>query len=232
MYKKRPNTLYCFSPPVMIATMAIEVALAIITIFRKKSPLKNIASITLILLAVFQLAEYLVCRSYPGLDSVLVSKTGFVAITLLPPLGIHTANIIAKRQHNWSIYASYLLAAGFIGYFVFVPDSIVASICTGNYIIFNFASGAGMAYSVYYFTLLGCLLALTLYLAATQKQKNLKKAQGLLALGALSFLIPTAVLYLIFAQTTSSIPSVMCGFAVIYAIILTFGVVPLCKESK
>lgn len=51
--KKKPNTLYCFSPPVMIATMAIEVALAIITIFSKKSPLKNIAFITLILLAAF-----------------------------------------------------------------------------------------------------------------------------------------------------------------------------------
>jgi hypothetical protein len=233
MKPKSKTTLYCFSPPVMIATMVIELALAIFTFVRiKKSAIKNIAVITLVLLAVFQLAEFLVCQAYSGINSLLVSRAGFVAVTFLPPLGIHTANVIAGRKHNWSTYASYTLALGFSIYFLLVTNSVNQSICSGNYVIFHLGNVASMIYGIYYFSLLGGLLALTVYLATIQKSSKKRQAMWWLTIGALAFLIPTGIVYFSGSQAASAIPSVMCGFAVIYAIVLALRVVPLASAEK
>lgn len=233
MKNKNKNTLYCFSPPVMIATMLIEVALAVFVFFKqKKSFLKNLTILTLVLLTVFQLAEFMVCQKYTGISTLLVSRLGFVAITLLPPLGIHIANTIAGRKRNWSSIASYVLAAGFVGYFLVAPGSINDSICPGNYVIFRLGPSASMAYGVYYFTLLACLLALCIYLAIASKNKHHKQALVWLMIGALSFLVPTGIIYFIIADSINALPSVMCGFAVILAIILATRVVPLANTEK
>lgn len=232
--KKRNNlTLYCFSPPVMIATMVVEIILVILTFVRiKKSAIKNLAIVTLVLLALFQLAEFLVCHTYRGLDSLMVSRLGFVAITLLPAVGIHMANTIASRKHNWSTITAYLFALGFIAYFLVAPNSISSSICPGNYVIFRLSESAGMAYGTYYFTLLGGLLALTTYLSIIQKNKRKQKSLAWLLIGGLSFLVPTGIAYLTISEASNAIPSVMCGFAVLYAILLAFAVVPLASAKK
>jgi len=51
--------------------------------------------------------------------------------------------------------------------------------------------------------------------------------------GWLRFLLPTGIVNAVNPQTISGIPSVMCGFAVIYAIVLVFGILPeAAKDSK
>lgn len=233
MKPKSKSTLYCFSPPVMIATMLIELAMAVFIFVRiKKSAIKNVAVITLVLLAVFQLAEFLVCQGYSGISSLLISRIGFVAITFLPPLGVHTANVIAGRKHNWSTYTSYILALGFAIYFLIVTNSVNQSICSGNYVIFHLGTAASMIYGIYYFSLIGGLLALVVYLAMIQKISKKRQALWWLMVGALAFLIPTGIVYFSGNQAASAIPSVMCGFAVIYAIVLALRVVPLASAKK
>ena len=217
----------------MIATMAIELALAAYTFIRiKKFPVKNIAVATLVMLAVFQLAEFLVCQSYRGIDSLLVSRIGFVAITFLPPLGLHTANAIAGRKRNWSTITGYALAGAFAVYFALASNSINESICSGNYVIFHLGQFANLTYSLYYYTLLGGIIALSVYLAITAKNKSTKAALWWLLIGALAFLIPTGVVYFVVDSSASGIPSIMCGFAVIYAIVLALRVVPLASRKK
>jgi hypothetical protein len=217
----------------MIATIVVELVLALFTFIKvKKSALKNIALATLVLLAFFQAAEFAVCQSLNGIDGLFVSRLGFVAITLLPPLGIHIINIIAGRKRNWSTFAAYILAGSFIVYFLVVPSSINDSICSGNYVIFRLAETASLAYGAYYFTLLGCLLALSAYLAMSQKNKKKRRALWWMLFGALGFLIPTGIAYFIFPDSYSGMPSIMCGFAVIYAIVLSLRVVPLASSQK
>ena len=134
MKNKSKNTLYCFSPPVMIATIIIELSLAIYTFLKiKKSSVKTISIATLVLLAAFQGAEFFVCQSYSWVDGEFVSRLGFVAITLLPPLGIHLANLIAGRRRNWSTITSYVLASGFIFYFFCVHFVTVITILRSKY---------------------------------------------------------------------------------------------------
>lgn len=233
MKNKSKNTLYCFSPPVMIATIVIELSLAIYTFLKiKKSSVKTIAVATLILLASFQVAEFFVCQSYSWVNGEMVSRFGFIAITLLPPLGIHIANVIAGRRRNWSTITAYVLAVGFVAYFLTMPNVFVDSICSGNYVIFHLNPGASMAYGVYYYSLLLGILTLSTYLAISQKSKKKRLALNWLNVGALAFLIPTGIAYWFVPGSASGIPSIMCGFAVLYAIILAVRVVPLATSQK
>jgi hypothetical protein len=72
----------------MVATCVIEITLLIYTVWRYKlNKLTRLATLVLFLLAVFQLSEFRVCRGYTSL--VLWSHIGYIAITLLPPVGIH-----------------------------------------------------------------------------------------------------------------------------------------------
>ena len=65
MYKKYQNKLFCFSPPVMIATIVIEISLLIYSVVRYKlNKLTRLVTLELLLLAVFQLAEFRVCRGF------------------------------------------------------------------------------------------------------------------------------------------------------------------------
>src|SRR4051812_35955844 len=116
MRNKKPNVLFCFSPPVMIATFVIEAVLFAYTILRyRMSPLGRIVAATLACLAIFQFAEYHVC----GLDIMPASwsRVGFISITLLPALGIHLVQEIAQRRSRIILGAAYATSIMFAGTF-------------------------------------------------------------------------------------------------------------------
>ena len=231
--KQNKNILYCFSPPVMIATFAIEIVLAIYAFIRfKSSRVKSVALATLIALAVFQVAEFFVC-SGSSVDGInIVSRIGYIVITLLPPLSVHLANEIGGRRRYWSTYLSYALAAGFILFFVFAPNSINDSICTGNYVIFRMLGFSNIVYGTYYFGLIFAVLTTSINLASKQKNRQKRSALHWLIVATLSFTLPTALVYFLAPSAGSAIPSIMCGFAILYAIILTVKIVPLATKSK
>ena len=60
--------------------------------------------------------------------------------------------------------------------------------------------------------------------------KDKKELSLWLALGYLTFLIPTGVIYIITELGLQIIPSVMCGFAVFMALILAFKIVPIINK--
>src|SRR5687768_2570427 len=92
--KKYTNKLFCFSPPVMIATFAIEIALAIYAVWRYKlNTISRLVVSLLVFLAIFQFAEYMLCGGF-GVDGFTWSRIGYVSITMLPPLGLHLATVL------------------------------------------------------------------------------------------------------------------------------------------
>src|SRR5579885_1507446 len=94
---KRIPRLCCFSPPVMIATFAIEMCLAIFVAVRYPSTLFRTIVITLLVcLASFQLSEYEVCVG-PMVNALLWTKIGLVGITILPALGMHVIGTVTRR---------------------------------------------------------------------------------------------------------------------------------------
>jgi hypothetical protein len=217
----------------MLATFAIEVMLSFYALWRfKLSPLVRLVAITLLALAFFQLAEYHVCTGWGMLSASAWSRAGFVAITLLPPLGLHILHVLANKQDRKVVMLAYGSMVAFVGYFLFAVQAFEGYACTGNYVIFQIGGNAAFAYGVYYY---GWLLAALLLGARWANQAQVSKATGAgkrleairgLIIGYLVFLVPTAIANSINPETRRGIPSVMCGFAVLFALILTFYILP------
>jgi hypothetical protein len=227
MRDKKSLKLYCFSPPVMIATFLIEVLLAIWIAYRYRTERIVQLSVTLlILLAFFQLAEYNVCEGAFGLDSLAWSRLGYVAITFLPVIGIHMLSVIAKKKFNKGHLALYALGTIFSIYFLTIGHGLTASVCTGNYVIFEVNPHISNWYGLYYYGLELVALGVAYSYARRTSSKSIKRALYGLAAGYACLLVPTTTVNIINPETLRGIPSVMCGFAVILALIVVFFVLP------
>jgi hypothetical protein len=221
----------------MVATMVIETTLAIYTIWRYKMDLfTRLATLLLICLATFQLAEYFVCT---GLGSMAApwSRVGFVAITALPPLGLHMMHVLAGKPRRRLVYGSYAFMTAFMAFFLFSPGTFTGHQCTGNYVIFQFTANITGAYSIYYFAWLLLGIGLGFHWANELKEKGkstLKRLQTVqaLILGYLVFLVPSALAMTVNPSVRRGIPSVMCGFAVLLALIVTLYILPRTATAK
>jgi len=226
------NTLYCFSPPVMIATFVIEICFAIHTVWRyKMSRVSRLSVVLLVALATFQLAEFMVCRGLGGSD-LLWSRIGYVAITVLPPVGLHLLATIVKDKRRWLIWPGYIAAAAFIAFFSLIGRSIDGHACLGNYVIFQVAPGFGWLYGAYYYGMLLATLVLGWYHFRRLRIKKVRRALSGLLIGYTIFIIPATTVNLVDPATIAGIPSIMCGFAVLLAITLVGMVLPAAAERK
>lgn len=229
-YKQQSNTtFYCFSPLAMIVTFALEIILAIYTIVRYKlNAVVRLVVAMLVFLAIFQLAEYMVCKGAPH-DSLVWSRIGFVSITMLPPLGLHLTFVLSKasRWLSWGVLLpAYASAVLFILFFWLAKDALTGNQCLGNYVIFQIAEGRGWLYGLYYYGwILASLISGAYFIRRTQQMRQ-RRAMILLLISYLAFLLPTATANIVSPQTLNAIPSVMCGFAVILALMLVIVVLP------
>lgn len=225
------TTLYCFSPPVMLATLTTEIILTGYTFWRYKiDQLTRLTIITLVCLATFQLAEFNVCTGY-GLHAEDWSRLGFVMITALPALGINILSVLSGKDLKKLIYTAYATMAGFIVFFLTYRAAFIGHQCTGNYVIFQLGQNVGGAYGIYYYGWLFIGIYLAVHFANQFKElgkseKIKMESMRAMLVGYLVFLVPTALAMTIKPQYRQGIPSIMCGFAVIFALILTFYVLP------
>lgn len=225
MFHKKRTTFYCFSPPVMIATFVIEIALMTYSLWRYKfNALGRLLAALLLLLAIFQLAEFQVCEGTSGFAQW--SHLGFVAITLLPPLGIHAIHIISKKKNLPLIVAAYASSAAFVAYFALTAHSLNGHQCLGNYVIFQVNQNMTVWYGIYYWGWVTFTMVLSYMLAQTVKAKNRRQALYGFSAGYAAFLVPTTAANLVNNTTISGIPSIMCGFAVLFALVLGLYVLP------
>lgn len=215
----------------MIATFAIELGLLLYTIIRyKMSPLTRIVSATLLCLAIFQFAEFNVCEGAAGLND-FYSRLGFIAITVLPPLGIHLVQTIAGRGSKFLPWIAYATGLIFIIIFGLNSTAFESQVCGGNYAIFQLTHNLGGMFFLYYYFWLIVGIGMCLYFS-TSANKRTREALNLQAFGYLSFLLPTGIVNAINPDSIKAIPSIMCGFAVIYALILAFGITPRILKQR
>ena len=221
------SRLGCFSPPVMIATFFIEIILAIIVLWRYKlTPVTRIAVPILVLLAVFQIAEYNVCEGSYGLDSLTWSRIGFAVITFLPPLGLHLATKLAGEKRTLWLAGAYVTGALFATFFLLSGHGVTSQACMGNYVIFQILPETAYLYTLYYYGWMALAMVYCFRAANRMKKPQLARALRVLAIGYLALFIPTTLANIIDPATISAIPSVMCGFAIIMAVLIAGDVVP------
>jgi len=223
----KTDRLYCFSPPVMIATFAIEIICAVYVVIRYKlTPVTRLAAALLVCLALFQLAEYNVCEGAWGMDSLAWARLGYVAITLLPPLGLHLVMQMTGKYNRLLLGVAYASAAIFAYIFLFVGQGMTSQQCLGNYVIFRVAPWASFPYGIYYYGWLFATIGYALRCARNIAARNVRQALYVLSIGYAAFIVPTTAANLIDPSTRAGIPSIMCGFAVILALLLTGAVLP------
>lgn len=227
---RKQNALFCFSPPVMLATFAIEIGFLVYAVIRyKMNPVVRVISALLFFLAVFQLAEFNVCTN--GQLAEDWSRVGFVAITVLPPLGLHLVHLIAGRKNRMLTAAAYGTGLMWIGVFGLSTWAFSGHVCSGNYIIFQLRDHVAFFYGAYYYFWILMGIVLSLWWATKAKKKTRHALRGF-TIGYLVFLVPTAVVGNLKPETTGGIPSIMCGFAVLFALILVSVILPKTAQRK
>lgn len=237
MYYSRVKGFKCFSPPVMLATFTIEIILVVYTVFRYKlTPATRLITATLFFLGLFQLCEYFVCTG-PVIGSANWSRVGYVAISTLPPLGLHLLHVLVGKSKRRLVVTAYVTMLACFAYFLWYRHAFQGYVCTGNYVIFQLGYLPEVAYGTYYYFWLGAALLLAARWAnefKRQGKRSLAKMHSCQAMivGYLIFLIPTALANSVKPETRSGIPSIMCGFAVLFALILTLYVLPLQKSVR
>lgn len=214
----------------MIVTFVIEIALLVLVLLRYsvRSVRVRLITLSLLFLAIFQLAEYNVCGGM-GLHAADWSRLGFIAITTLPPLGLHLVLAIAgKTTGEWRKLplVAYLNALVWIVVFGFTNKAFSSYMCEGNYVIFQMRSPYDTWYLLYYAFWLTLAIGLALY-SMYQVGKRRRRALELMVIGYLLFILPTMIVMSINRATIEGLPSIMCGFAMVYAAILAFGVASL-----
>ncbi len=213
----------------MIATILIEIGMAgwVLTRYSLNQPRRIILAI-LIGLAGFQIAEYGVCTGAEG--TLIWSRLGYVLITLLPALGLHLISTLNQNQGKLFVWITYAGAIALATTLAFVPSTLNQAVCTGNYTIFKLSEPFRTMWVNYYSgaVLLGIILStVSASFALPSRRRPLKW----LALGYAGFILPTLIIYHLLPQSRAGIPSIMCGFAVILAIILGLKVAPLIPKN-
>ncbi len=106
--KSNTATFFCFTPAVSLATFVIEFVLAFYVLFKyRATTFSKLCVITLFCLGLFQLSEFLICKT-PHIN--LAIKIGYVSITLLPALGMNVISVVTK-QGKYITYLAYIFAA-------------------------------------------------------------------------------------------------------------------------
>ncbi len=209
----------------MLATFAIEIIFALYILWRYKfTAITRLIVSLLVLLAVFQGTEFMLCGGL-ALEGGTWSKIGYGAITLLPPLGIHLAYLLANKKPGKVVAFAYTTSVLFFAYFAFATQAISGHTCYANYVTFNTANGSTIPYTIYYYGWLFVGTFLT-YMWAPTLHKHRKAALYALMTGYLALLIPTTTVTILWNEAIAGIPSIMCGFAVILAGLLTLKVAP------
>jgi hypothetical protein len=230
MKKKYFKGLRCFTPEVALATFIIEIVLAIYAFVRyRTSRIGKILIFFIILLSVFQASEYMVCSSG---DSHLWYLVGYLAITLLPALSLYSVTLITRRTWVANVYTFFTLC--FLAAFWLVPGAVSGTSCAGNYVIFR-SLNSYVTPLFYAYYAIGLVLGVyEMYIGARmfKNDSQMKKYFCWLIVGSLSFMLPTAILVFIPPFTLQSIPSVLCGFAVLHALILSFIALPIVHKRK
>ncbi len=217
----------------MVLTIIIETALVLKIIWRyKQSMVVQLSIATLLLLALFQLSEYFVCTT----SMVNWQRVGYVSITLLPVVGLHLLFVLAGNNNRRLVFSAYGVAVLLCVYFAAVPTAFKGQVCLGNYVMFKIGRREGLIYGTYYF---GILLQ-TIHLAFSWLKQHTDKLSAVhknrkaiisVIVGYFVFIVPTALSIIIFPDSSRGIPSIMCGFAVIYAVIVAFWLLPNAEQA-
>lgn len=200
----------------------VELVLLInVLIFADKNRLSRLAAAIILLLMIYQALEFLMCSL--GFDSSFTAFLAFADISFLPPLGLFLV-LTLFNYRSGLLKLIFLPAVAFAVYYGFIIDHFSVTTCTVFYAVYNYPQGD--LYGLFYYSpiiITMIMLARGIPQTGPHKIKHLSK----ILLGAYIIIsLPViAAFILAYAGNMSlvhSIVSVMCKFALLLALALTY----------
>lgn len=192
-------------------------------VFIEKNRINIIAMLMITLLASYQSMEFLMCQV--GLQDSFFPYLAFVIIGFLPPLNLLLTLTLTKNINLKSItFLIFIPAIAFSIYYLFVIPEFAVTSCAVLYASYHYPLG-DLFGAFYYLPILISIILLIKFIKNTEVKKTKLIAKVLLA-GAIFISLPSTLGFILMFSGNyvilSSIESIMCKFAFVYAIILSF----------
>lgn len=192
-------------------------------VFVEKNRINIIAMGMIALLAAYQSLEFLMCQV--GLQDSFFPYLAFVIIGFLPPLNLLLTFTLTNNQNlNRKVLIIFIPAIAFSIYYAFVIPKFVVAKCTVLYASYHYPLG-DLFGAFYYLPILISIVLLIKFIKTTTDKKKKIIAKVLLS-GSILISFPVVIGFaLMFVKNysiISSIESIMCKFAFVYAVCLSF----------
>ena len=191
-------------------------------VFVKKNRVNVVALMMITLLASYQTMEFLMCQV--GLQNSFYPYLAFVIISFLPPLNLLLTINLKDQKIDKKLYLIFLPAIVFSVYYLFVIPEFAVTSCTVLYASYHYPLGDLFGF-FYYLPILISIFLLIRFIKNNSDNK-LKLIAKVLLFGSLFISIPVLIGFtLMFLKNyaiISAMESIMCKFAFVYAVCLSF----------
>ena len=192
-------------------------------VFIEKNRVNIIAMLMITLLAMYQAMEFLMCQV--GLQEPIYPYLAFVIISFLPPLNLLLVLTLTQNHTlNRKVFLIFTPAVAFVIYYLFVIPKFAVTSCTVLYASYNCPLG-DLFGVVYYLPILISIILLIRFIPKADDNKK-KLIAKVLLFGGIFISLPSLLGFtLMFTDNysiISSIESIMCKFAFVYAVCLSF----------
>jgi hypothetical protein len=217
----------------------IEIVLLInLLIFWEKNRFNIIAIVMIAVLAGYQSLEFLMCQM--GYQNSVFPYLAYIDISFLPPLNLLLVLTLTGSLNNLTRilnrlkYLIFLPVISFTIYYTLVISQFKVTSCAVLYATYHYPSGELFGFFYY----LPILLSIILLIIKIKKEDDhkLKLIMKLLLTGAIFISLPVVLGFiLMFAgsyQLISAIESIMCKFAVVYAVLIGYSCLINTKKKE
>ena len=192
-------------------------------VFIEKNRVNIIAMLMIALLAAYQSMEFLMCQV--GLQDSFYPFLAFVIIGFLPPLNLLLAlNLTRNVNLTLKWFLIFIPAVTFSIYYLFVIPEFVVTSCTVLYASYHYPYG-DLFGAFYYLPVLISIILFARFIPKTDDKKK-KIIAKVLLFGSIFISLPVllgfTLMFLKNYSIISAIESIMCKFAFIYAVCLSF----------
>lgn len=200
----------------------VELVLLInILIFSEKNKINYLAGLIVFLLMFYQAFEFVMCNL--GYDSSFNAFLAFSDISFLPPLGLYFVLSFYNYKSKYFTLI-FLPASAFIIYYATIINQFNVNTCTVFYAIYKYPQGDIYGF-FYYVPIIITMGFLFRGIKKTDNKKNIHLSKILLAAYIL-ISIPVIIAFILALSgemtLVHSIVSVMCKFAILLAVAVTY----------
>lgn len=192
--------------------------------FTEKNKFNVTAIIIVALLFSYQFMEFLICMM--GFDGSLFVYLAFIVISYLPPLGVILAASLNKVRSKF-LYLFFLPPLFFTIYYIIIIDKFILKGCAVLYASYHYPLG-DLYGAFYYLPIIVTIIWLINTIKKTTDPK-IKTISSVILFGYIFTAIPVIIAFVLMAYNNygllSMIESIMCKFALILALCLSFAAI-------